>query len=740
MSFSSRTLLATLLVSATIHGQTPSGQTPSGQTPPGQTPPGPTPSGQVGASRQPPAQRAQEAEATEVTAIVVDVIVRDRNGNPVRGLTKEDFGILEDGVMQEIGSFTPINTPEPPPSTPATRAPAAAPASAAPAAPAKPEVIALVFDRLSGEARSLANKAALTYVGSGKLANNIVAVFGVDLSLSLIQQFTRDGDLIRKGIEAAGGRATSQFANTRAEQQQLQARAAASGAQMQSLGGGPGAQSANAGAVGDAEFAAMQADILESFQSLERDQQGYATSNSLLAIVSALKAIPGRKSVVFFSEGLSIPPNVQSQFVSVIDAANRANVSIYPMDAAGLRTESTLKESRGGITAAGQRSVERDPTADPTGRPMMMALEQNEALLRADPHSGLGTLADETGGFLIANTNDLRGGFSAIETDMRNYYALTYTPTNTRFDGRFRRIDVKVKRSDVRVRSRKGYFAVRPSAGAPVLSYEAPALAVLEQSPVPNAFPTRALALRFPERARPGLVPVLVNVPTAGMTFRPSEDKKSYTSDFVVLVRFRDEAGQTIEKMSQRYQLQGAIDQLSRATQGEVLFYRQPDLVPGVYSMEVAVYDAFSSKASVRLSTVEVPETAPSTLAMSSVVAIKRSEKVPEPERGDGPLFVGDQLLYPNMGEPVSRELPFYFVVYPVANAGDARATLELLGNGQQLAQAPLELAKPDSAGRIRQVSRIPIETLKPGSYELRITVEQGAQRTSRQLVFRIAS
>ena len=77
---------------------------------------------------------------------------------------------------------------------------------------------------------------------------------------------------------------------------------------------------------------------------------------------------------------------------------------------------------------------------------MTEALETNEALLRADPHSGLGLLADQTGGFLIANSNDLRDGFGRIDTDMRNYYVLTYVPKNTNFDGKFRTIDVKVKR------------------------------------------------------------------------------------------------------------------------------------------------------------------------------------------------------------------------------------------------------------------------------------------------------
>ena len=157
----------------------------------------------------------------------------------------------------------------------------------------------------------------------------------------------------------------------------------------------------------------MQRRMAETFQSLERDEQGYATANALLAIVSAMKAIPGRKSVVFFSEGLAIPPNVQSQFDSVIDAANRANVSIYPMDAAGLRTESTTKETAGRRQRSQRRDAgtqshgRRDRPADDDG-----AREERRPAARRSAQRPR-QLADQTGGFLIANTNDLRGGFSA---------------------------------------------------------------------------------------------------------------------------------------------------------------------------------------------------------------------------------------------------------------------------------------------------------------------------------------
>ena len=223
-----------------------------------------------------------------------------------------------------------------------------------------------------------------------------------------------------------------------------------------------------------------------------------------MAVVSSMRNVPGRKAIVFFSEGLSIPTNAQERFVAVVAAANRANVSIYAMDAAGLRAESTTKETYEEQMAAAQRTLSRNPTRNTTGEPMMAALERNENNLRLDPHSGLGMLAIQTGGLLVSNTNDFRRGLARVDSDLRNYYMLSYVPTNREFDGRFREIAVRVSRPGVTVQHRKGYFAVRAPAGAPVLSYEAPALAWLDKTPVPNAFPVRAGALRFPEPRRPG--------------------------------------------------------------------------------------------------------------------------------------------------------------------------------------------------------------------------------------------
>ena len=506
--------------------------------------------------------------------------------------------------------------------------------------------------------------------------------------------------------------------------------------------GGPGAAAAVGGAPGDALLAEMQSKMIQDFEVMERDQQGYATTNGLFAVISALRRLPGRKSLVFFSEGIAIPPAVQRLFLGVIDAANRANVSIYAMDAAGLRADSEQAKIRDQVNQAGGAGRGILGAGGGGNVPLTKALEKNEDVLRQDPHNALSDLAQDTGGLLFENTNNLRQGFDRIEHDLRNYYLVGYTPGNDTYDGYFRTIEVKVKRPGVTIAARKGYFAVRDTGGLPINSWEAPALGALEQKPVPNAFPVRAGALLFPERDRPGLVPVIVDLKTAPLTFQPAADGKTYSSDFAVLVRFLDQQNQVARKVSQHYEVQGPVADIARAKQGEVIFYREPELPAGVYTMETVVYDAPSGRSSVRLSTVEVPKTDAGTLRMSSLVLVNRGEKVPEKDRRTGnPLLVKDVVLYPNLGDPVSKmsnEVGFYFAVYPAQGGPAPESVIELLQDGRRVAQLPMPLAAADASGRIQQVGRLPLSQLAPGKYELWAVVKQGSERAFRSTMLRI--
>ena len=700
----------------------------------------------------PQPQRAPTGVSEGVTAVLVDVVVRDRRGQPVRDLTQADFQVLEDGVAQTIGSFKPVFAEAAtagPASTAAAAAPSAAPAVGSPAPDATgPAVTALVFDRLSPEAQRRAIKAAQSYLGTEAEAPNYIGIFSVDLALTPYAPFTRSGHVLRQALDRMEGRASASFKGSDQREQQdnadRQAAGAARAAASAEASAGAATGSAVGTAAGDAILAQMQSQMVRDFSVMERDQQGYATTDGLFAIINGMRRLPGRKSLVLFSEGIAIPPAVQRLFRGVIDAANRANVSIYAIDAAGLRGDSTQADVRNQVNAMARRGIDTGyaATGKASDEPLTKALEQNEDVLHQDPHAGLGELAQDTGGLLLENTNNLRQGFDRLESDLRNYYLIGYTPANDRYDGQFRIIDVKVKRPGVTVAARKGYFAVRDAGGLPINPWEAPALGALEQKPVPNAFPVRAGALLFPEAERLGLVPVVVDFATAPLTFTAAEDGKTYASDFSVLVRFTDAQNQVARKLSQHYEVKGPIDALERAKQGEVIFYREPELQPGVYTMETVVYDAPTGKATVRFSTVEVPVPNAGKLRMSSLVIVKRVEKVPERDRrADNPLLVGDAVLYPNLGEPVSKsskELGFYFAAYPVKGGPAAASFIEVLQNGKAVAQLPMPVAAADANGRAQQAGRLPLQQFAPGTYELRAVVQQGTEQVYRSTMVRI--
>jgi VWFA-related protein len=704
-----------------------------------------------GHAQQPTPQRAAGVVNQGVTAVLVDVVVRDRRGQPVRDLTQADFQVLEEGVPQTIGSFSTVfdggTVPAPeapaPPTPPATSGASAA----VPAAPATSQPItAIVFDRLSPEARRLAVQAAQGYLGTKDETSGYIGIFGIDIALTPYTPFTRNARVLRQALTKMSSRGSASFNSPEQQQQKAnadrQAGAAGGAAAAAESAGGPGAGAAVGGAPGEAMLGQMQSNMIKDFEVMEHDQQGYSTTNGLFAIISTLRRLPGRKSLILFSEGIAIPPAVQRLFLGVIDAANRANVSIYTMDAAGLRAESEQAKIRDQVNAAGGAGGGILSGGGGGGDPLSKQLEKNEEVLRQDPHNGLAGLSQDTGGLLFENTNNLRQGFDRVESDLRNYYLVGYTPTNETYDGRFRNIEVKVTRPGVTVAARKGYFAVRDAGGSPINAWEAPALGALETKPVPNAFPVRAGALLFPERARPGLVPVVVELKTAPITFEPAADGKTYTSDFAVLVRFLDPQNQVVRKVSQHYEVKGPIADLERAKQGDVIFYREPELAPGVYTMETVVYDALAGKSTVRISTVEVPKTDPARLVMSSLVLVKRGEKIPAKDRRpENPLLVNDVVLYPNLGETVSKaakEVGFYFAAYPAPGGPAPEASIELVLDGKLVAQLPLPLAAADAAGRIQQAGRLPLAQLAPGTYDLRAVVKQGTEQVFRSTMLRI--
>jgi VWFA-related protein len=709
-------------------------------------------SGQTGQNPPPSATQDETKVRIGTAEVVLDIVVRDKKGRPVRDLTTADFEIFEDGVRQNTESFRLV-VRESLRDKKTGSDPGARSEQTAKAAPPRtdPGLIALVFDRLAPDARGLARRAALAYADESLMPNDFAGVFSIDLQLRTLQSYTDNPQLVRQAVDQATSTSVSTFVSNTDQMRTLTARSNAldrQAAEAQAASAGAPNNPGGGEAVGrimiEQAMVQMQRRMLETFEALERDQQGHASINSLLALLNSMRNLPGRKSVILFSEGLSLPPALVEKFNSVINAANRANVSVYAIDAAGLRINSPNAEATLELNALAERRMNQAHRSQDASGPLMKTLERNEDILRLNPHSGLGMLADQTGGFLIRETNDLSAGLRRIDEDMRVHYLLTYIPKNQEYDGRFRQISLKLSRPNLEVQTRKGYYAVDNSIASPVLGYEAPALAALSAPSKSNAFPIRAGALSFPAPNRPGLTPVLVEVPSSAFTFAPDKDKKTYSSDFSIVVLMKNESRQVVQKMSQRYTMTGPIDKLDAARKGEILFYREAELPAGRYTVEAIAFDAPANKASVGTSVIEVLNFDESKLRLSSLTLLKRAERLTAGEqKKEHPLHFGEVVVYPNLGEPISKstakQLTFFFTVLPAKGSTEKlNMTVEVLQNGQSLAQVPAELPAADESGRIKYASALPLDKFQPGSYELRVTVKSGQGSMSRATQFKV--
>ena len=681
-------------------------------------------------------QQLEQKLSVGVAEVAVDVVVRDKQGKPVKGLTTYDFEVYEEGVPQQITSARLVLVGPAQQNATAPKSGVSGPTNLTGTLEApRITAVAFVFDRLSPEGRPHAREAALSYVGENMKLDTYVGVYVIDHSLQVLQPLSRDVKLVRSAIERAGEHAStissfseSDITNVRSELNSLM--------RAQS----PGAQPADP--FGRAMLES-QLRLLESFADLQAEQQGRAAINGLTAVIDSLQGIAGRKAVFLFSEGFPLPPNVEPVFRSMIGAASSSHVSVFAIDAAGLRTGSAqFAVSQDIQSRSNARMNQLDTGTDDSLGPMTKDLERNEATLRSDPRAGLGMLSKQTGGFLISDTNDLKTGLKRIDDDLRTFYMLTYTPKNQTADGRFRRIEVKVKRSGLSVQGRKGYYALNGVYSSPVMEYETRALAIAGAGRRPDILKVKSRALSFPESSRAGLLTVLASTPMRDITFQTDGQNKALRSDFSIVVLIKSATEQVVRKLSHRYLVGEPPDDIEGARKEDVLFYRETDLDPGLYRVQTVVYDALGRKAGAQEDTVEVSSAGETGLRLSSIVIIKRAERLKAAEqKTSNPFRVGELLVYPNMGEPIQKathkQLPFFFNVYvPKGMTAKPNLVIELLQQGRALAQMPAELPLADETGRIQYMGGLPLETLPAGEYEMKVTIKNGTANVTRSVRF----
>ena len=706
--------------------------------------------------------RSQSTFESYSTAVLVDVVVRDGKGRPVTDLTAADFELREDGTPQSIGSFTRVSRGSGIGINVALKDPGVVTSVGTPLPPEDgtpeeeerhPSVTALVFDSLSPEAVGLCQRAALESLPMTAVPNARVGVFTTAPIVAPVQVYTEDPTLVRQAVR----RISAVGQSLRPDVDQLQAlrerreaidRQAQNVISQTSTAGGAGlaGTSSNIGQVEmERHVAVGQLRMMQAFDVLDREQRGASTTNALFAVLQSMVEMPGRKTVVLFSEGLPASPALESNLRAVIESANRANITVYAIDAGGLRAISANLETRREIEEANKERLRQLSSAsDYTDQPIMRLVERTEDMLKLDSQTGLARLAHDTGGFLVSETNNLRGALRRIDEDTRFHYLLTYVPANTNFDGAFRAIDVKVKRPGVDVFARNGYRALRQPVPLPVLGYEGPALAALDSARLANGFPFSSTAMSFPEASRPGLSPILVRLKTDVLTYEEHPDQGTYDASATVVARYKDATGHIVHKTSQQYQLSGRLSELEATRKGEILFYREPVLLPGTYTVEVAVMDGRGPRASTRLATLDVPRTSLNDLRVSSVVLVGKAERVADAKEisAGNPLYVGDVLLYPSGDErfsrAVDRQVAVFYTIYPGAGFAAPEVSLELQRNGRSITTAPVVLGPRDAQGRIQQVSRLPLAPLTPGTYELRVHVRDARSTLTRSAFFQV--
>ena len=674
---------------------------------------------------------------TAAQEVLLDVIVRDKKGRAIRDLDVKEIEVYDEGARQSVTGFRLVKGTDV-----ATIAPTGAEQKFYD--PMRQlRLVTMIFESLDNESRRLARQAALEFLKNPLEQNVYIAVFMIDQRLYALQQFTNDRELLRKAIVRATTQQYTDFvaqsAAIRVELEQVQKDISQAPA-----GNTPGRGNPGGGGTGQAaaRMAQMTLNILRYEESLTRDQQARSAIFSLLSVIKEQAALPGRKTVVYFSEGLTIPEAVIEQFRSVIGAANRAGVSVYGVDTRGLISEAMNTSSMSMLDSAAKSSARQQSVAgEAVTADQAMVFDTLRDSIQANRQQALDELSTSTGGFLIANTNDYRTPFRRLAEDIDTYYELSYVPQIAEYDGKFRKIAVKVNRVDVKVQTRSGYFALPPSAGV-VLAYEMPLLHALEAAPLPRTFPYYAAALRFDKQNDKLGYALVIELPMQDVTFTEDKEKNQHRAHVSLLTLLKNPKGEIVQRFSRDVPIVAPADKLEGFRRGHFTQTYHVELAPGRYTLESAVMDRESMKTSAKRASVVVPPAA-SGVRISSLALLRRIEPQGAQADAEDPFHFQGGRVVPTLDNSIQPagggELSYYMVVYPAASTADKpQLTMEFLLDGQLVAKATPELPVADASGRIRYVASLPLSSFKPGNYELHAIVRQAGTAAEERASFSI--
>jgi hypothetical protein len=424
-------------------------------------------------------------------------------------------------------------------------------------------------------------------------------------------------------------------------------------------------------------------------------------------VLSSLTSTKGRKSMILVSEGFIFDPNLD-EFKRVVQASRRSNCAIYFLDTRGLSGMSEYF------------SAEFGPSMDTQdlGAAFGAQFEASE---------GSESLAADSGGFSVKNTNDLSVGIKRIADESRVYYLLGYHPTNAKPDGRFRKIQVKVARKGLEVRARKGYYA--PLEGGKSLEADKKKPQTVDplfQQALDSPFEMEGMSLRMTsyvfDETILGKARALVaaDVDVRNFAFEEKEGRFADAVDFLLVVAHR-ETGEYF-RYDQKVELKLLPETREKLTKTWLPIVRDFELAPGGYQAKIVVRDKNNGKIGTVVHDFTVPELAP--FRASSPILSDTLQPAPE----GGPATRAQVLARRSFAPGAT--LYCQFEVYgadkdkttgmPQVSAG----YVVRRSDGSVLTKVDPTPIRPTSLGKLSRLVGTSLEGATPGDYELVLTLK----------------
>jgi len=684
----------------------------------------------IHSSAQAQAQKSKDAQKSQDDAIklktnltALDVIVKDGKGRYITDLRSEDFTIFENGVRQTVNFFDPPlsggEAHQPP-----------TPAQSVKSSGVPTNIMSLILDGVTTDLTNMkqVREGVIKYIRERIAETDTVAVFGVSNDLSVLQSFTQNKQKLIAAVENAWLLTGS---NKNLEQAGLtedidRTRSELAGAGDINLPASPAA-AAQGPAAAQAMLAARALERFIKLRSQLSAQQARPILAALAAICEAQRSIPGKKTLVVFSQGFVAPTILDWQVQSVIDIANRANVAIYIIDSAGLRTSGPGSNAPvpnaplSGVAA----TLSTDSRMKASGGEDVFDNVRQEGLNRE--YDILYKISGDTGGELIKGTNDLGKGLDRIDLEIRSRYTLAYYSTDQNFDGGLRKIKIEVRRPDAHVVSRSGYYANAADDIVLLSPDDKKLLANLAEVEAHPALPLFVELSPFRSKGGRYIVPLSMEVPPSAVKFDKKGDKLHLQFDFFGIIRESSE--KIIARLGAGFDI-ALSDEQYRAILNNNIFCRQDaELDPGTYSFELIVRDKLTGKMAGRRTTLVLPE-ANADFSTSAVV-LSRHAVSSKPQPGTSAqtdvLTEGQIQIRPLPSRefrPNDRLIIFFDLYNAAANPNTGkplvRVTVTLMKDGKQ-AVRPIDYMLTEAVAepipRLTFAKFASLAGLTPGKY-----------------------